>query len=594
MTESKIIDQNQLTTYVCARPQNFAWFLGAGASRAAGMPSATDILWEMKRRYYCQEENQDIARQDVQSEVIRARIQAFMESRGFPEEWSEDEYPVYFEKIFGDDKERQRKYIRSVLSEDKVTLVVGNRVMGALIASELCRVAFTTNFDSVVERAVSEVSGKAIAAYHLEGAHAAKHALDNEEYPIYCKLHGDFRYDSLKNLPGDLAKQNDDLAECFVNAGNRFGMVVTGYSGRDKSIMALFHSVLSSSNPFPHGLFWTHIKGTELPEAVTELLEAARQKGVNAQSIAIETFDALLLRIWRNLENKPAGLDAKVRKTQSASVSIPLPDAGSGKPLLRLNALPIISLPQTCLELTFSTPKSWDDLRKAQHDNKNAAIIFTKAEAVWCWGNEEKVKEIFGAELTSVQSRPVPSDINAPENLHVHGFLEQALCQALARGRPLLTRTMRTASLLIVDPHAQDVGALNPLFKLVGKPSGIVPGLFAPIDEDHPHAQQVTWAESVRLSIDSKDGRLWLQLDPDVWVWPPRARKSAVGFLDKRRGDRYNKKYNELLDAWIQIIFGGAERNSEVVVSCFDEGSESANPAFRIGNRTAFARRLVA
>ncbi len=61
-----------------------------------------------KRRYYRQEENQDISRQDMQNEPVRARIQAFMESRGFPELWAADEYTAYFEKIFGDDKERAR------------------------------------------------------------------------------------------------------------------------------------------------------------------------------------------------------------------------------------------------------------------------------------------------------------------------------------------------------------------------------------------------------------------------------------------------------------------------------------------------------
>jgi hypothetical protein len=50
-----------------------------------------------------------------------------------------------------------------------------------------------------------EVSCQSLSAHHLEGSHTANKALNNEEFPIYCKLHGDFRYDSLKNLPGDLA-----------------------------------------------------------------------------------------------------------------------------------------------------------------------------------------------------------------------------------------------------------------------------------------------------------------------------------------------------------------------------------------------------
>src|SRR5260370_16166364 len=122
---SKSMDQGEFTSRFCARPQNFAWFLGAGASATAGLPTATDIIWDLKRRYYCREENQDISRQDMQNEAIRTRIQGFMESRGFPVLWGPDEYPVYFEKSFAEDKERQRRYLKAILSADRITLSVG-------------------------------------------------------------------------------------------------------------------------------------------------------------------------------------------------------------------------------------------------------------------------------------------------------------------------------------------------------------------------------------------------------------------------------------------------------------------------------------
>src|ERR1700730_9308585 len=121
------MDQEKFTSVFCARPQNFAWFLGAGASRSAGLPTATDIIWDLKRQYYCREENQEIRRQDVQNSAVRDRIQSFLEGRGFPGQWADNEYAVYFEKMFDDDKERQRKYLRRILSEDLVTLSVGNR-----------------------------------------------------------------------------------------------------------------------------------------------------------------------------------------------------------------------------------------------------------------------------------------------------------------------------------------------------------------------------------------------------------------------------------------------------------------------------------
>ena len=52
------MNQPDLVARICDRPPAYAWFLGAGASRAAGLPTATDIIWDLKRRQYCREENQ--------------------------------------------------------------------------------------------------------------------------------------------------------------------------------------------------------------------------------------------------------------------------------------------------------------------------------------------------------------------------------------------------------------------------------------------------------------------------------------------------------------------------------------------------------
>ena len=81
-------------------------------------------------------------------------------------------------------------------------------------------------------------------------------------------------------------------------------------------------------------------------------------------------------------------------------------------------------------------------------------------------------------------------------------------------------------------------------------------------------------------------------VDPDIWIWPPRSRQDAVEFLDQRRRDRYNKKYNELLSAWVQIILGTEERGIEVRLTASDGAEGAGNPTFLVGSRTAFAWRL--
>jgi hypothetical protein len=582
-------DLYKLTGIICARPQQFAWFLGAGASAAAGLPTAWDIIWDLKRRYYRREENQEISRQDMQLDAVRARVQSYMLSKGFPEEGEPGEYTTYFEKAFGDD-EKQRQYLAAILSEKNVTLSIGNRILGALLGSGGARSVFTTNFDTVVERAVAEVSGQSLAAFHLEGAASANKAISNEEYPVYCKLHGDFRYDSIKNLPADLVSQNEDLSRALVNAANRFGFIVAGYSGRDDSVMQLFRSALSTPNPFPHGLFWTGMKGSRVLPAVTELIEDAKRAGVDASFVEVETFDALMLRLWRNLDNKDPALDAKVRKSAQAKVSIPLPKAGKGA-IVRMNAVPIFDLPQHCQSLSFRNQKEWTDLRAATGATEGR-LIFTKAESVLCWGAEALIRDQF-KDLVSISPHDLsPQIADIGNHLYVKGFLEEAICYALSRGKPLLTRTTKSGSYLIADRHSTDQSPFSRLHDVVGKISGQIPGLFTAVDEDHPHPEKVHWAEAVRISIGRIDGRNWLLLDPDVWIWPPRARKDATDFLDKRRGSRYNNIYNAFIDAWLMVLLG-IDRAAETKLSAFEAGTPAETPSFNIGSRTAYTRGLA-
>ena len=451
----------------------------------------------------------------------------------------------------------------------------------------LSRAVFGTNFDTVVERAIAEVSGK-VAGVHLEGAASANKAISNEEFPVYCKLHGDFRYDSIKNLKADLATQNEDLGKALLNAANRFGFIVAGYSGRDESVMTLLLSALSTPNPFPHGLFWTVMKGATILPAVQQLIDEAQQKGVQSAIVEVETFDAFMLRLWRNLDTKDAVLDAKVHKAHRTKVNIPLPGPGRGS-TIRINALPVLEVPRQCQALTLKTAREWGELR-AITGMSEGALLFTKADKVLCWGAGTIVREQF-SDLVGIAVHDLSPELGEiGQHLHIKGFIEDAMCRALARDKPLLSRTTRAASFLIADPHHDDQSAFGTLHHAVGKIAGPIPGLVAPMDADHPEPQKVHWAEALRVSVEFVDSQAWLLLDPDVWIWPQRARKDAAAFLDERRGDRYNNTYNALIEAWLDVLLGNRDRPSAVSFSAFDGGSPSENPTFVVGTKQAYSR----
>jgi hypothetical protein len=325
---------------------------------------------------------------------------------------------------------------------------------------------------------------------------------------------------------------------------------------------------------------------------VESLLEEARARGIQAEHVEVQTFDAFMLRLWRNLADKPPELDAKVRRTDVAQASIALPGPGTAKPIVRVNALPVLSLPARCQRISFSTPKEWSDLHEARNAT-GGQLILTKSDSVCGWGTEGLIREAFGNDVRSIDPYDLPVHLDAPDNLHFKGLIEEAISTALARGKPLLCRATRTQTYLICDPDGQDKSALQPLSAIVGATSGVVPGLFTGATEEHPRSVQVRWSEALRVHLDIKDGRHWLLIDPDLWIWPQRSRRDATAFLDERRGDRYNKKYNALLDAWIRIVLGTDQRNTEIDFPAFDEGNDTENPVFRIASRTAYTRRLA-
>ncbi len=232
------IDEREFLHHFVEYAPQLMWLLGAGSSRSSGLPTAVDLIWELKRRYYCAQENQDVQAHNVSNHAIRAKIQGYIDGKGFPAEWSPEEYSFYFELMFGNDYGAQRSYIQSQMSPDKVTLTIGQRALAALLFMGRTRVVFTTNFDSVVETAYAGVTGNNLDAFHLEGSYAALDALNAEKFPLYAKVHGDFRYRSIKNLSSDLLANDEEIQKCFIAAAGRYGLVVAGYSGRDANVMA--------------------------------------------------------------------------------------------------------------------------------------------------------------------------------------------------------------------------------------------------------------------------------------------------------------------------------------------------------------------
>jgi len=578
------MSEGEFLQHYLQNAQHLMWFLGAGTSRSAGLPTAADIIWDLKRRYYCLHENQDLQSHDINNSTIKQKIQAYMDSKGFPALWSPEEYSFYFDLIFSNDDQAQQRYIHEALANDKVSLNIGHRVLAGLMEMGQARIVFTTNFDEVIETAFAEVGGKNLSTYHLEGSYAALDALNAERFPLYAKVHGDFRYQSIKNLTKDLRGNDRKIQQCFLAASTRYGLIVSGYSGRDTNVMSMFRDALDQNNAFPHGLFWTIPRITGMEKSVRELIAYAKGKGVRAHLIETGTFDEMLSKIWRQVKEKPQVLDDKVRTAHVASVPIPLPTPGQQFPILRTNALPVLSPPFRCGMVELDGAITFSELNKKSVENSSNAI-WTYTDKILFWGNKEEIVKLLPADKPN---KIVLFDLEdgaklVSESTFMKSFFEEALAAALCHGRPLFLRRKSRTYYAVVQNDTSN----NPLFSRLQNTLGYNNNPAA-ITGNVPGFQDMTWAESVSIRLEERGGRLWVMLRPDIWIKPLARRQEARDFLRQRRLKRYNKQSYRILDAWIEILLGEIGSGNAVRVSCFQGAEYSAE--FEIGTRTAYSR----
>lgn len=574
------MELKSLIQHYVANSAQMMWFLGAGTSRSANMPTATDLIWDLKLKHYCSAQDEDIKAHDINNSAIKAKVQSYMDSCGYPALWSSEEYSFYFELVFGEDYQKQQQYLSSKLSNEHVSLNVGHRALAGLLGSGNAKIAFTTNFDEVIEKAYAQVNEDTIPTFHLEGSYGALEALNQESFPIYAKIHGDFKYQSIKNLAADLVSNDEKIMGSFLAAATRFGVVVTGYSGRDANVMQMFNKAIDQNNPFPAGLFWTVTNLSYVSNEVKSLIEKAQQKGINAQIVEVETFDTLLRSISKQTPNLPEQLSSKIKANRSTEVNIPTNETGTRLPILRTNLLPIIDVTANCAEISLSANLNTEEFYQILQEKRPQASLI-KGENIHGFGNSGDFQTVFGDRLQSietVQLDQVKSLIS--QNTLYHSLYERSIASALCNHPALrLVKSRR--------------------FTLVPKREMATDDIFRPIINALSNARfsarmitpkegGVFWCEAIEICLESKNDELWLAIKPVIWVEPREERQNQSEAIKSALKFRWNPTANELLNAWIKVLFQNSPANSNVTVTAYADQEYPAN--FTINTRTAYSR----
>ena len=551
-----------------------SWFFGAGASAAAGVPTASQATWDWKRRIYASEENVRLTALDLADPLIRARIQRhFALQPGCPSENSEDEYGYYFERAYPRAEDR-RAYVEQMVASGKPAF--GHLALAVLMSLHKVGAVWTTNFDRVIEDGASQVLGGtgALTVSTMDAPQIAIEALRDQRLPLLVKLHGDFQSDRLKNIQPELQAQDATLREALRRAAARYGLAVVGYSGRDASVMEAIRQGVDEPGGYAAGLYWL-VRGADTPlPAVESLIADATAKGIGAHLIRFDSFDDLFGRLLTPYV-VPANLDAMLKKVQPrprlSPFNIPQRSAGTF-PALRLNALLVESYPTTARRIGAENIGGTREVKAAVADAKATAIAHRRNDGIVAFGPDAELRRAFAPfQTTDWDQAPLDPLAGPPTDL---ALLYDALLRSIARRGPLL---VSRDHMLSVDPDRAGEAALAPLRQATGSLTGVIPGT------------ALRWAEAVELRLEARLDRLWLIFEPTLSAEPPAdaAQRLTRGeFFRARLSGRYNNRSNPLFEAWAALLSSG---QTECSAFGLPPGS-GFDAVFKIDATTAYAR----
>ncbi len=116
-TSVRVITAGEFAPALALRPHLFAWFLGAGASAASGIPTGYAMIRDFKTRIYCRETGYSPREVDAVDPLWIARIDEFFRKCSIlPPAGDPSEYSAAFEVVYPNESHR-RQYIDDAISK---------------------------------------------------------------------------------------------------------------------------------------------------------------------------------------------------------------------------------------------------------------------------------------------------------------------------------------------------------------------------------------------------------------------------------------------------------------------------------------------
>ncbi|HET7714312.1 MAG TPA: SIR2 family protein, partial [Bauldia sp.] len=415
------------------RTASHALFLGAGASVSSGIPSAQACIWEWKRDLFLTN-NPGLEDQFAELSLpsVQRRIQRWLDAQGtYPPEGAVDEYGFYIRACFPITDDRRAYFQEKVRGAQPH---IGYRLLCHLAKADLVRSVWSTNFDGLPARAAANFNLIPFEVGIDTQDRAARPANAGE---LLCvSLHGDYRYDELKNTPEELQRQEEALRRALIDELRQRTLIVCGYSGRDQSIMEALRAACAEQGT--GALYWCGYGDGDVPEAVSGLITHARSHGRQAFYVPALGFDDLMTRLALHC------LEGELREAARKDVAALAPDdllarlpfqlaEHRANTLIKSNAFEI-ECPAEVLSFdlkSWPSEKVWSWVREQAGARPVVAVPFKGK--ILALGTVDDIRDCFGDNIKGpVERTPVSPDELRYEDGAIVGLMREALVRSMA------------------------------------------------------------------------------------------------------------------------------------------------------------------
>lgn len=509
----------------------YSLLLGAGASVSSGVLSADQCLWRWKRDIVISN-NPGLEGHFTELSLasVRERIQDWLDAEGcHPGSGTKGEYEHYAAQAYPIAEDRRQFFTQLV---EQALPNTGYQHVCLLAQSGVFHSVWTTNFDGLVGRA-GAMTGTTVLEIGIDSSSRLERST-KVGVLRQISLHGDYRYDALKNTANELQDRDRSLLTEFAESLRDGSLIVVGYSARDESIMDTLAEAYATAGS--GRLFWCTYGDEQPSPEVARLINGARSSGREAHIVKTDGFDDIMLRLSRFvLEGELHDRAARIVSSTSRDDETPTPFRVTGstvKALLKSNAFPI-ELPGELLQVDavgYDSPGAWARLktRVSGHDVV-AGLVKRKVLAL---GLMSDVMQAFRDQLQGdIVRTPLP-DWELAGNTVVQSLLTQAFVRAISATRGFET----------------DERAL----------------LWLPDKAGHRFVEksQYGYYEATLVALRRYNNKSFVLLKPTIRVVDGVGQRTVpeIEREVKRQvlGKQWNTPFNEALNRWRDAILGGS------------------------------------